>query len=127
MALVHDMAESIVGDITPAMNVPKQEKQAKERAAMEHMVTLLPTSSGAEIQALWEEYESQETVASQFVRDLDLLEMVSQAHQYEKSQPQLPPGTFDTFFSVTPRIQHPWARSLADRMCETRVRPGQQA
>lgn len=30
MALVHDMAESIVGDIAPADNIPKSEKLRRE-------------------------------------------------------------------------------------------------
>ena len=30
MALVHDIAESIVGDIAPADNIPKKEKQRLE-------------------------------------------------------------------------------------------------
>ena len=31
MALVHDMAECIVGDITPGDNVPKDEKHKREK------------------------------------------------------------------------------------------------
>ena len=31
MAIVHDMAECIVGDIAPFQNIPKQEKLRKEQ------------------------------------------------------------------------------------------------
>lgn len=34
MALVHDMAESIVGDIAPADNVPKCEKLQRETVSI---------------------------------------------------------------------------------------------
>ena len=34
MAIVHDLAESIVGDITPYDNVTKEEKKKKEAEAM---------------------------------------------------------------------------------------------
>lgn len=33
MALVHDVAEAIVGDISPAMNITKEEKQRREEVA----------------------------------------------------------------------------------------------
>jgi putative hydrolase of HD superfamily len=34
LALVHDMAECIVGDITPYCGVSKDEKHAKERVSV---------------------------------------------------------------------------------------------
>jgi putative hydrolase of HD superfamily len=37
MALVHDMAECIVGDITPHDNVPKSEKHKKEEVQLCHL------------------------------------------------------------------------------------------
>ncbi|KAH0453736.1 hypothetical protein IEQ34_018060 [Dendrobium chrysotoxum] len=41
MALVHDIAEAIVGDITPSDGVPKDEKSRREREAINHMCNLL--------------------------------------------------------------------------------------
>lgn len=34
LALVHDMAECIVGDIAPADNVPKEEKHRREEVSV---------------------------------------------------------------------------------------------
>jgi len=45
MAIVHDIAEAIVGDITPSDGVPKAEKSRKEREALEHMCKLLGAES----------------------------------------------------------------------------------
>lgn len=42
LALVHDLAESIVGDITPLCGVPKEEKQRRELAAMREISSLIP-------------------------------------------------------------------------------------
>ena len=36
MALVHDLAESIVGDITPSAGVTKEEKYAREKVTHAH-------------------------------------------------------------------------------------------
>lgn len=38
MCLVYDMAELIVGDITPADRVPREEKIRRETLAMNHIV-----------------------------------------------------------------------------------------
>uniref|UniRef100_A0A3Q3XC36 HD domain-containing protein n=1 Tax=Mola mola TaxID=94237 RepID=A0A3Q3XC36_MOLML len=37
MALVHDMAECIVGDIAPADNISKAEKHRREEASVSHI------------------------------------------------------------------------------------------
>jgi putative hydrolases of HD superfamily len=42
MALVHDLAESIVGDITPHDNVTKEEKRNMEEKAFKLIIEKLP-------------------------------------------------------------------------------------
>ncbi|KAF8042027.1 hypothetical protein BT93_A0586 [Corymbia citriodora subsp. variegata] len=41
IAIVHDIAEAIVGDITPADGVPKAEKSRREQAALDEMCQVL--------------------------------------------------------------------------------------
>ncbi|KAL4583758.1 hypothetical protein LXL04_008345 [Taraxacum kok-saghyz] len=41
IAIVHDIAEAIVGDITPADGVPKVEKSRLEQAALNEMCNVL--------------------------------------------------------------------------------------
>ncbi|XP_039387623.1 5'-deoxynucleotidase HDDC2 isoform X4 [Mauremys reevesii] len=54
LALVHDMAECIVGDIAPADNISKEEKHQREEAAMKHLTQLLSEDLRKEIYELWE-------------------------------------------------------------------------
>lgn len=117
MALAHDMAEAVVGDISPAMKVPKAEKAAREEAAFAGMVALLtPELAGPEMKALFDEYEAQETAEARFVKDMDVLEMIVQAHRYEASSGlDLP-----SFYRSGVRIAHPWARELLERLVSTR-------
>ncbi|ELQ32785.1 hypothetical protein OOU_Y34scaffold01039g6 [Pyricularia oryzae Y34] len=85
MCLVHDMAESLVGDITPADRVPREEKIRRETLAMNHIVESLgDTISGSdELHTLWCEFEASETLESRFVQDLDKLELLLQMLEYE--------------------------------------------
>ncbi len=41
---------------------------------------------GSEVEALWLEYERQQTPESHLVKDFDKLEMIVQAHEYEQAQ-----------------------------------------
>nr|XP_023506786.1 HD domain-containing protein 2 isoform X2 [Equus caballus] len=54
LALVHDMAECIVGDIAPADNIPKEEKHRREEEAMKQVTRLLPEDLRKELYELWE-------------------------------------------------------------------------
>ena len=83
LAMVHDLAESIVGDLTPADAVSPQEKFERELEAMQRLSKLL---GDERILALWEEFESAATVEAQFVRDLDVIEMAWQANEYEATK-----------------------------------------
>ena len=44
MALIHDLAESIVGDFTPSCKISKEEKYVKELEAMKEITKELSTS-----------------------------------------------------------------------------------
>lgn len=66
--------------------------------------TLNNSPIGAHIQALWEEYEAQATPESRLVRDLDKLEMVVQAFEYERDQPAI--DLADFFNSTRGKFRH---------------------
>ena len=58
LALIHDLAEAIVGDITPHDPVTKEEKAKMESEAMAKIrETLGDALGGEEVEALWHEYE----------------------------------------------------------------------
>lgn len=87
IALVHDIAESIVGDITPEDHVPKEEKTRLEAGAMEELRSKLGGGAIAdEMVSLWSEYENSSTNEAKLVKQIDKFEMVLQAFMYEKSQ-----------------------------------------
>lgn len=55
MAIVHDLAESLVGDITPHDDVSKEDKNRLEEAAMRKITTPL-LECGQQIYDLWAEF-----------------------------------------------------------------------
>lgn len=106
LALVHDMAECIVGDIAPADNISKEEKHQREEAAMKHLTQLLSEDLRKEIYELWEEYEHQSTAEARFVKELDQCEMILQASEYEELGKM--PGRLQEFYDSTAgKFNHP--------------------
>lgn len=92
MCLIHDMAESLVGDITPVDGVAKPEKSRREAETMDYITGGLlgnvwggdGKSVAEDIRAVWQEYEDSETLESHFVHDVDKMELVLQMVEYEK-------------------------------------------
>lgn len=78
----NDMAESLVGDLTPADRVPKTEKGRRESMTIDYItkqltgnVRSVTTNVGDEIRAIWQEHEDSETLESRFVQDVDKVEL----------------------------------------------------
>ncbi|KAH7369198.1 HD domain-containing protein [Plectosphaerella cucumerina] len=89
MCLIHDMAESLVGDITPVDGVAKPEKNRREAETMDYITKNLMGGldggvAGEEMRAVWQEYEDSKTLESLFVHDLDKMELLLQMFEYEK-------------------------------------------
>ncbi|XP_077077025.1 5'-deoxynucleotidase HDDC2 [Siphateles boraxobius] len=121
LALVHDLAECIVGDIAPADNISKTEKHRRENEAMVHITGLLDDGLRKEIYNLWEEYEAQSSPEAKLVKEFDQLEMIIQAHEYEELEGK--PGRLQEFFTSTEgRFHHPEVLSLVKSLNEERAR-----
>ena len=89
MALVHDMGESLVGDITPVDGVSKGEKARREQETMQYLGNNLlgqygSGEAGDSFKKVWEEYEASETLEAIFVHDVDKMELVLQMVEYER-------------------------------------------
>jgi putative hydrolase of HD superfamily len=94
LALVHDLAECIVGDIAPGDNISKRDKQRMEHEAMTEIIQKLQKATGPSdgtnspaaqrLQELFHEYEARKTKEAIAVKDLDLLDMLIQAREYEE-------------------------------------------
>ena len=117
MALVHDMAESLVGDITPVdKNVTKAEKARREAATMDYIEQTLLRNvpggaiSGPEIRRIFQEYEDGETLESKFVHDVDKIELLLQMVEYEREHGQ----DLSEFAHVANRITLPEVKEWAD-------------
>ncbi|OXV06733.1 hypothetical protein Egran_05499 [Elaphomyces granulatus] len=123
MALVHDMAESLVGDITPVdPTVSKPEKARREAAAIDYIATTLLGSvpggprAASDIRSLFEEYEANETLTARFVHDIDKIELLLQMVEYERSHSV----DLSEFTSVVPCIKLPEMQAWAGTVLKER-------
>ncbi|OAA60575.1 HD domain protein [Niveomyces insectorum RCEF 264] len=115
MALLHDVAEAVVGDLTPADGVPKTEKARREAATMDYFVAHSGDAATAvQMRADWLEFEAGRTPESAFVQDLDKVELLLQMVEYETHH-----GVdLSEFTYVTTKIRLPamqrWAAAILD-------------
>ncbi len=86
MALIHDLGEALVGDIITEVGgkevSSKALKSKKEKKAIDKIFSLL--ENGDEFIELWDELERKNTKEACLVKEIDKLEMVVQAKEYEK-------------------------------------------
>lgn len=123
MALVHDMAEALVGDITPVDGVAKSEKSRREADTMDYLCTSLLGNvhggvAGQQIREVWQEYEDSKTLESHFVHDVDKMELLLQMIEYERDHKgQLDLGEFSR---VAKRIELPEVMEWASELLQER-------
>ncbi|VDN19052.1 unnamed protein product [Gongylonema pulchrum] len=84
MALVHDLSEAIVGDITPFCGISSEQKHHLENEAMKKIVQMVPAATGSDWYSLWREYEMNATKEAMIVKHLDKFDMIAQAFHYEQ-------------------------------------------
>jgi putative hydrolases of HD superfamily len=119
MALVHDLAEAAVGDITPHCGVSDTDKHQMELNAITKMTSMLGASMGSEdILSLWKEYEEGSSEEAKLVKDMDKLEMILQAQEYEADEKN--GKSLDQFFTSTrgkwkTSIGKSWAQEIESR------------
>lgn len=101
LAITHDLAEAIVGDLIPGEYAHKGEKIARERRALEDLVDTLPLPLRGRLLARFEELASDATEEARLVHQLDKLEMALQADRYH-SQGR-PSGDLEGFYESAAR------------------------
>jgi len=80
---LHDLAESLTGDITPNQ-ISKKEKTTLENDAMKKILKNLPQSLQKQYKKLWNEYQKNKSSEANLVHQIDKLEMALQAKIYSK-------------------------------------------
>lgn len=86
MALIHDLAETETGDLTPTQKEadPKAARRAED-AVMMRLLDKLPETIKNSYLSVWCEFTEAKTEEACLVRDSDKLEMVIQASEYQKA------------------------------------------
>ena len=82
MILLHDLAESITGDLTPEQK--SKEKMVLENKTFEKILTHLPEGLQEQYYQIWNEYQTNDSNEANFVHQIDKLEMALQAKIYSK-------------------------------------------
>ncbi|KAH7111610.1 HD domain-containing protein [Dactylonectria macrodidyma] len=116
MAIIHDLAEVAVGDITPHDSVGKEEKFRREKETMKLLSSMLGAVVGGFLFELWSEFEEKKTAESKVANDIDKIDMILQALDYEKTQDK----TLDEFMRVADRITEPHLQDLCRRALKGR-------
>ncbi len=83
MALIHDLPEAVIGDLTPSEKTA--ETKEKEDTSINQILSLLPKRQREKYIAVWNEYREGKTREAQAVRQLEKIEMALQAKEYEKA------------------------------------------
>jgi putative hydrolase of HD superfamily len=132
LALVHDLAEAITGDVTPydrealpaenatafldQRHLPSPEraaaKQAAEAAAIASLIVELPDGLTALIRDRWREATQKATPEAQLVKAADRLETYLQSREYAARNPDLPVASFAA--EVAETIDDPALIALRD-------------
>jgi putative hydrolase of HD superfamily len=118
LALLHDLAESAVGDMTPydqellqtldpdtrrnwlnQRHVRTEEQQAakkaRESAAIEKLAASLPAAQRDRLLDRWAELSARTTPEAKFVKQMDLLETWLQSRRYAERHPDAPMESFE--------------------------------
>ncbi len=81
MALLHDLAESIIGDFMPD-EISKENKKTAEDEAMNEIFAKLPENIAQQYENIWNEYTLVNTKESVLLHEIDKFEMAIQAVKY---------------------------------------------
>lgn len=134
LALIHDAAEAIAGDIPPydPADIPadpeskrvffavrknhspesRARKDAVEAQAAEQVMSMLPASIQPIWQGLWHEYEQQVTPEARLVKQVDRLEAFIQSRLYAEQYPDAPVIGFSDM--ARQAIDHPLLIEIRD-------------
>ncbi len=76
MCLIHDVVEIEAGDTYAYDEEAKKSQREREEIAKKHIFGMLPSDQGRELEALFDEFEAQETAEARFAKTMDNLQPV---------------------------------------------------
>jgi putative hydrolase of HD superfamily len=82
MILVHDLAESIIGDITPEAINPSKKRKIEEDAFSTILSKFPQNNLRKDLSDVWKEYNEHRSVDSKIIHIIDKMEMLLQADFY---------------------------------------------
>ena len=136
LALIHDLAEAEIGDVTPydPARIPDdadrearrafldrrhirdplrdEQKRSHEDAAMQKLVSALPNATRSELDSAWNELRTGTSAEARFVKQVDHLETFLQSRRYLRDHPDLPVESFRR--EVLEMIDDPLLAALRD-------------
>jgi putative hydrolases of HD superfamily len=144
LALVHDLAEAITGDLPPydsadpglldplsrAEILNRRQERSEERTQAKHqaeveairqLVEELPQNLSDELQALFDEIHERRTPEARFVKEADRLETFLQSCEYLTRDKTWPMESFALEIAET--IEHPAMVALRDAVTEETLDP----
>lgn len=119
MASIHDLAELVIGDITPVEGVTSEQKHIMESKAMSSIMADYPDEVSSKMTSVYNRYETRDCIESKFVKDCDKLDFMITAFVLERQNfrgfEEFYPNSNKGFFSKI-------AQRLADTLIETRAK-----
>ena len=116
MILLHDLAESEIGDYTPG-EISIEKKNELEKNAFLKIVNALPDNLKTQYEILWNDYQKNNSSEAKIVHQLDRLEMVLQAKIYQ-NEGYSKEKVASFFESAEKEITHPKLKELFRNIIE---------
>ena len=115
MILLHDLAESVTGDITPEQKSVIDKKKI-ENKTMKEILSNLSEEIQTKYLDIWDEYQDNKTFDANLVHQIDKFEMALQAKIYEKQTNS--EKTKEFFESAKKEITDENLVKMLEKLCE---------
>lgn len=115
MLLIHDLAESVTGDIVTPLKDNDPRYDMEEESAMKSILSSISYDSSLE--SLWDEWVGQATINAMVAKDIDILQSIVQFCLYRPDNPSLQKReSTDNWLGKRVRLRTDIGRGLYDRI-----------
>lgn len=119
LALIHDLEEAIIGDLTPRdkENRGARRVEADRERAIGKLLSKLPAKSRSEYLRLWIDLRERRSREARLVHQIDKVEMAFQAREYSRQTGQRKMGDF--YDSASKEIDDPTLKKALASIIES--------